>query len=101
MPKRPVDNSALERWRGMDAVAALRALADHVTRDPAFTPRDSIATTRWHVSAGGHDFELLCTGSKFFDTRAKKGGGGAVDLAMHLLSLNFKAAANLLATKGL
>ena len=30
--------------------------------------------------------------AKFFDTRADKGGGGAIDLAMHLLRLDFVAA---------
>nr|WP_254176670.1 hypothetical protein [Pseudomonas aeruginosa] len=35
---------------------------------------------------------LLVTGAKFFDTRADKGGGGAIDLAMHLLRLDFVAA---------
>lgn len=47
---------------------------------------------RLHVAVGGQVFELLVTGAKFFDTRADKGGGGAIDLAMHLLRLDFVAA---------
>jgi hypothetical protein len=33
--------------------------------------------------------ELLATGVRWYDPRAKKGGGGAIDLAMHLLGLQF------------
>lgn len=101
MPKRPVDNSALNRWRAMDAAAVLQALADHAVEDRSFEPRSRPGTTRWHASAAGHDFEFLCSGPKFFDTRAKTGGGGAVDLAMHLLSLDFRSAAKVLVVKGL
>ncbi|MBZ3343388.1 hypothetical protein IPR00_22095, partial [Xanthomonas perforans] len=36
--------------------------------------------------------ELLATGPKWYDTRAEKGGGGAIDLAMHLLRLDFVSA---------
>lgn len=101
MPKKAVDNFALARWRAMDATAALTVLADHAAEDGTFKPLASKGTSRWHVSAGAHDFELLCTGPRFFDTRAKRGGGGAVDLAMHLLSVDFRSAAKLLAEKGL
>lgn len=88
-----VDNLELERWRSMPAIDALQsALCDHAKHDPTFSPLTSHNTSRWHVSAGGRDFELLCTGTKFFDTRASKGGGGAIDLAMHLHSLDFKSA---------
>ncbi|NDD12877.1 MAG: hypothetical protein EB072_09580 [Betaproteobacteria bacterium] len=93
MAKRAVDNSELERWRSLPSVVVLRsALCEHAKPDPTFCPIESQDTSRWHVSAGGRDFELLCTGSKFYDTRAKKGGGGAIDLAMHLYALDFKGA---------
>ncbi len=77
MPKRSVDNFLLARWRETTATAALKALADHAVEDRTFKPLASKNTSRWHASVGGHDFELLCTGSRFFDTRAKTGGGGA------------------------
>lgn len=101
MPKRTVDNFVLARWRATTASVALAALADHAVEDQSFKPLSSKDTSRWHASAGGHDFELLCTGPRFFDTRAQRGGGGAVDLAMHLLSIDFRTAAKVLAEKGL
>ncbi|WP_440525430.1 hypothetical protein [Serratia nevei] len=47
---------------------------------------------RVNVALGGGGVELLATGPKWYDTRAEKGGGGAIDLAMHLLRLDFVSA---------
>lgn len=91
-----VDRSLLERWRSLDSVYVLSAIADYAKRDLSFAPVKSAATQRWHVSMGGRDFELLLTGAKFWDTRAEVGGGGAVDLSMHLAGLEFKDAVRLL-----
>lgn len=98
---RPVDNSTLERWRRLDCLAVLHAVADHLKVDIAFVPRDSPHATRWHVSVAGFDYELLCTGARFFDTRARCGGGGAVDLVMYLFRMDFKQAVALLRDRGL
>ena len=97
----PVDNSDLERWRSLDAAAALNALADYAKEDASYVPRLSTKSTRWHVSVAGIDYEILCTGPKFWDTRAERGGGGAVDLVMHLFGLNFKHAVAMLKDRGL
>ncbi len=94
-----MDKSDLTRWRSYDAVTAVLALAEHAKRDASFVPTGSAQTQRWHVSVGGHDFELLLTGPKFWDTRGRQGGGGAVDLAMHLLGLDFKGAVRVLAER--
>ena len=84
----------------MGAAVALGALAEHVKQDPSFVPRASLQTARWYTSVDGNDVELLCTGPKFFDVRAGRGGGGAVDLVMHLFDVDFKAAVRLLQDKG-
>lgn len=91
-----VDNSVLMRWRAMDSSLCLGALADHAKEDRSFQPCADQRTTRWHAYVAGQDVELLCTGPKFWDTRAKRGGGGAVDLAMHLFRLDFKHAVAML-----
>lgn len=101
MGRRSVDNIELERWRALASVDALASLADYAKQDASFVPRASHSSTRWHVTAGQSDFELLCTGPKFWDTRANRGGGGALDLAMHLHGVGFKQAAQLLRSKGL
>lgn len=76
----------------MPVPAALDALALHWKIDPDYLPVKDKTTTRLNVAVGSAVVELLATGPKWYDTRAKKGGGGAVDLAMHLLRLDFVAA---------
>jgi hypothetical protein len=76
-------------------------LATYAKRDANFAPIKDAATSRWHINAQGREFELLLTGAKFFDTRARRGGGGAVDLAMHLFGVDFRDAVLLLRQHGL
>lgn len=97
---RTVDNLELLRWRDLDSIYVLRLLADHIKQDLSFHPRSSHQTTRWHAHAAGHDWEFLCTGPKFWDVRLNRGGGGAIDLVMHLYGLTFKAATQLLKERG-
>jgi hypothetical protein len=80
----------------MDSIHVLRLLAEHIKEDPSFHPRSSHLTSRWHVHAACQDWEFLCTGPKFWDVRMDIGGGGAIDLVMHIHRLNFKAAAKML-----
>jgi hypothetical protein len=64
---------------------------------PAKDPR----SRRWHVRTASGEFEILTTGpAKGYDTRAKKGGGGAIDLAMHLRQASFVDAVKLLTEVG-
>ena len=97
----PADKSDLTRWQSLDAAVVLIALADYAKEDVSYVPRLNTRSSRWHVIAGGHDHEILCTGPKFWDSRANCGGGGALDLAMHLFGINFKKAARLLAERNL
>lgn len=99
MPR--VDSGELGRWRSLDAAVVLTAISDHAKRDPTFEPIKDRTTTRWYANVAGRDFELLLTGPKFFDTRAEVGGGGAIDLVMHLLRADFKSATGALRRKGL
>ncbi|MEK7891600.1 hypothetical protein AAB992_31315 [Burkholderia contaminans] len=101
MGRKAVDNSDLVRWRTLAATDTLHLLADYAKQDRSFIPRTSHQSTRWHAKVNGAEFEILCTGPKFLDTRAGKGGGGAIDMAMHLLRLDFKQAVNLLRSKGI
>lgn len=100
MAKRTVDNLALTRWRELDAAAVLQSISEYAKQDAAFQPRNNIATTRWHASVGGIDYELLCTGAQLLVTHSNH-GGGAVDLVMHLMRVGFKDAAAILQARGL
>lgn len=76
----------------MDAAAVLSRLADYAKPDATFKPISAEHTSRWNATAQGRDFEFLLNGPKFYDTRLRRGGGGAIDLAMHLFAVDFKQA---------
>lgn len=101
MRRKAVDNSELRRWRNLSAAEALSAIADYAKIDASFRPLKSAASTRWRATVGDVHFEILCTGSKFLDTRNKIGGCGAIDLVMDLLGADFKHAVATLRTRGL
>ena len=83
------DPATLTSLRAMPSEEALKRLAIHCKTDPTFRPVKQAATRRWHALTQAGEFELITSGPKWFDTRAKKGGGGAIDLAMHVLQLSF------------
>lgn len=87
--RRSFDRAMLTRIREMPSEDALTLLAIHCKADPTFHPVKQATTRRWHVLTTGGDFEILTTGVKWLDTRANKGGGGAIDLAMHVLHMSF------------
>jgi hypothetical protein len=76
--------------REMPSEAAFALLAIYIRSDPTYVPVKDPRSRRWHVCTACGEFEILTTGpNKWYDTRAKKGGGGAIDLAMHILHLPF------------
>jgi hypothetical protein len=80
----------------MPSEDALVLLAIHCKPDPSYHPVKEPNTRRWHARTTGGEFEILTTGPKWYDTRAKIGGGGAIDLAMHVLRLSFVDAVRIL-----
>lgn len=73
----------------------IRERADHVRGIPlqdvlllAGAKRDRHDKAKWHTARG----VISCTAAKFMNWNQGVGGGGAIDLAMHLNNLGFKAA---------
>jgi hypothetical protein len=89
-------DAELQRLRCIPCEQLFPLFCDHFKEDRNFSPLKNSHTERWHVHAGEHDFEILITGPKFFDTRVGKGGCGGVDLTMHLFGLTFKRAIQML-----
>jgi hypothetical protein len=90
MPLRRLFSAAtLTRLREMRADDALALLAIHVKADPTYVPVKVDHSRRWQVCSARGEFEILTTGTKWYDMRARQGGGGAIDLAMHVLGLSF------------
>lgn len=87
--RRSFSAATLTRLREMPASDALALLATHVKADPTYVPVKANQSSRWHARTSRGEFEILTTGPKWYDTRARLGGGGAIDLAMHVLGLSF------------
>lgn len=83
-------------FRAMPVIEALDLMGLYWKRDADFLPTKDRSTLRLHVSIGGGVVEILATGPRWYDTRIEKGGGGAIDLAMHLHRLDFVSAVKLL-----
>lgn len=96
-----MDKSTLARWRALPASAVLQAICDHAKVDPTYRPTKDQTSQRWHVSVATHDYELIVTGPRFWDTRAGHGGGGAIDLVCHLLGCTVVEALRRLAATGM
>jgi hypothetical protein len=80
----------LTSLREMPSEHALALLSIYHKADPTYLPLKDPRSRRWHVCTACGEFEILTTGpNKWYDTRAQKGGGGAIDLAMHVLQLSF------------
>ncbi|WP_425527316.1 hypothetical protein [Xanthomonas phaseoli] len=91
-PRKSFPPALLAELQTMPVPAALDLLGLYWKQDPDFQPLKDKATRRLYVSLGNGVVELLATGPKWFDTRADKGGGGAIDLAMYLMRLDFVSA---------
>jgi hypothetical protein len=87
--RRSFDAVTLAWLRAFPADLVLARVATEIKPDRTFRPKKDSASRRWHVLTERGDFEILTTGPKWYDTRARRGGGGAVDLTMHLLGLGF------------
>ena len=87
--RRPFNESVLAALRRIPSEQVLRRLAIHMKPDPTYVPRKNLGTRRWHVLTDRGDFEILTSGRLWFDMRERRGGGSAIDLAMHLLGVSF------------
>ena len=93
------NNTLLERYRNVNCEKILPMICDYLKEDSAFQPMKNINTRRWNIHIAGRYVELLTTGPKWFDVRANKGGGGAIDLIIHLMDIDFVSAVKFLRKK--
>ena len=74
----------------------LVALAVHIKADSTYVPVKDRESRRWHVQTSHGEFELITTRAKWYDPRARMGGGRAIDLAMHIMGVPFVDAVKIL-----
>jgi len=80
-------------WRRKEQAHRLRALALEMVLPLCGGRADRSDKRKWHTPAG----VLSITGVKFMNWNCGVGGGGAIDLVMHVKHLDFKAAVDWLA----
>lgn len=93
-----IDDADIVRLRSMSVDAALHILGLHAKADRDYQPQKNSHSKRLNVTVKSTVFELVVTGPKWYDSRAKQGGGGAIDLTMHLYREPFKKAVQRLIT---
>lgn len=86
----------ITRARAVPLVNALEKLGYCVSKDGAFEPRKTQRTMSVFISNEEDSRELILTGEKWFDKTSKTGGGGAIDLVVHLKGGRFTRAVRLL-----
>jgi hypothetical protein len=80
-------------WQRKELAQHLRAIPLETVLPLCGAQKDHDDKRKWHTSAGA----LSVTGAKFMNWHDSVGGGGAIDLVMHLNHLDFKAAVDWLA----
>lgn len=99
--RKSFDEVALERLRSVSCTAVFARVDGHFKQDITFVPTKDPHTQRWHCTTASGNFELLVNGPKWYNTRTKMGGGGAIDLFMELHKANFVTCVKALLGHGL
>lgn len=93
---RRMTDEEVAKARAVPLLETLEALGYYVSKDSAFEPRKTKRTISVFISNDADVRELIITGEKWYDKREQVGGGGAIDLVMHLRKLSFSRAVRLL-----
>ena len=85
----------IQQARSVPLLKLMTHICDLVKEDRDYAPLDaSRRSRRFQVNCQKRDFRLILTGEKWVDEllprgSSGRGGGGAIDLASHLMGLNF------------
>lgn len=89
MSRKYIPEADLKLLRSLDLAEVLNQMCIDFKPDASYQPRQHANSMRWHVTVDAYVHELIITDRRWFDTRAGKGGCGAVDLLMHILGIGF------------
>ena len=85
----------VSRARSVPLLKVLIHVCDYLKDDHTYTTTaPSSGGRRFHVNCLKRDFRLILTGEKWLDElvdryAGNRGGGGSIDLVMHLIGINF------------
>lgn len=95
--KKRFSDELLAYFQGLSVIDSLDLMDVRWKRDATFVPTKSTGTALLFVQPDSmRSFTLLANGPKFYDSAVEHGGGGGIDLAMHLFGADFVAAVKLL-----
>lgn len=96
---RRVPDEVLAELRTLTVEEVLRRLGVYWTLDREYRPiKTQLYRRVWVTTPAGEVVGLQVDGIRWYDLQARKGGGGGIDLAMHLLGCSFREAVRLLRT---
>lgn len=78
-----------DELRGIPLLKAMEILGLYVKIDPDYSPKKNPFSKRFFICVEERNFEIVIVDQKFFDVKARKGGGGSIDLVKHLYSESF------------
>jgi len=84
-----IDDAEIARLRAISVEDTLDLLGLYAKIDGDYRPHKNTQSRRINIAVDASVNELMVTGEKWYDTRAKRGGGGAIDLTMHLYRESF------------
>jgi hypothetical protein len=97
-PRKRIKDEDVEKLRNLPIPTTLRLLGLYYKLDREYQPVCG-ASRRVNISVSNSVFEVIVTGDKWFDLRAERGGGGSIDLTMHLFKEPFDKAVRRLQNK--
>ncbi len=95
-----IDEAEIASLRRMSVDNTLDLLGLYAKIDRDYQPKKNTKSKRINVSLNSSVIELVVTNEKWYDTNAQRGGGGAIDLTMHLYRETFVQAVRRLQAKG-
>lgn len=89
---------SVKEIRDLPLESVLTQLGMSIKTDRHFKPKLNVGTQRLHIAddCSNYVYELVLTGQRWFDVRQSKGGGGAIDLVIHLKSCMVRQAIDFL-----
>lgn len=91
-PNNRFDKDLIARFRMMSVEQTALTLGLYCKQDKEYRSTTHKHSSCFHISKDSEVFEIITTELKWYSTHRGCGGGGGIDLAMHLFGECFKAA---------
>ncbi|KPY55670.1 hypothetical protein [Pseudomonas amygdali] len=91
------DDELITRFRVMTVEQIARILGLYCKQDKEYESSHYRNAKCFHISKDGEVFEIIVSQLKWYSTHRRCGGGGGIDLTMHIFGESFKAALTRLA----